>query len=71
MLRKYDTNTNGYKLVEEIPLHGLFRLDDGKVFKKGERQRKRFKCIEVKTGRTFLFSPVYEVELVKNDTFLS
>jgi hypothetical protein len=71
VLRKYDTNTNGYKLVEEIPLHGLFRLDDGKLFKKGEKQRKRFKCIEVKTGRAFLFSPVYEVELVKNDTFLS
>ena len=66
VLRKYDTNLNGYKLVEEIPLNALFKLDDGKVFKKCERQRKRFKCVEVRTGRVYLFSPVYEVELVEH-----
>lgn len=64
VLRKYDANTNGYKLVEEIHLNGLFRLDDGRIFKRGEKQRKRFKCIEVKTGKVYLFSPVYEVEEV-------
>ena len=64
VLRKYDTNPNGFKLVEEIPLNKLFKLDDGKIFKKGERQRKRFKCMEVKTGKIYLFSPVYEVELI-------
>lgn len=64
VLRKYDTNSNGYKLVEEIPLNGVFKIDDGKIFKKGDRQRKRFKCVEVKTGKVYLFSPVYEVELI-------
>ena len=68
VLRKYDTNPNGFKLVEEIPLNGLFRLDDGKIFKKGEQQRKRFKCIEVSTGKVYLFSPVYEVEMVNADS---
>jgi len=68
VLRKYDVNTNGYKLVEEIPLNGLFMIDDGKIFKKGERQRKRFKCMEIKTGKVYLFSPVYEVELVKTNS---
>lgn len=64
VLRKYDVNTNGYKLVEEIPPNSLFKLDDGKVFKKGEKQRKRFKCEEVRTGKVYLFSPVYEVEMI-------
>jgi SprT protein len=64
VLRNYDTNTNGYRLVEDIPLNSLFKLDDGKVFRKGEKQRKRFKCEEVKTGKMYLFSPVYEVELI-------
>ena len=64
VLRKYDANTNGYKLVEEIPQDSLFRLDDGKIFKKGEKQRKRFKCEEVITGKVYLFSPVYEVEII-------
>ena len=68
VLRKYDVNTNGYKLVEEIPLNGLFKMDDGKIFKKGERQRKRFKCVEVRTGKVYLFSPVYEVELIKTNS---
>jgi hypothetical protein len=64
VLRKYDLQPNGYKLVEDIPVNGLFRLADGRVFKKGEKQRKRFKCQEVNSGRVYLFSPVYEVELV-------
>jgi hypothetical protein len=64
VLRKYDVHTNGYKLVEEIPPNSLFKLDDGKIFKKGEKQRKRFKCEEVGTGKVYLFSPVYEVEMI-------
>ena|SRR5688572_22646890 len=69
VLRKYDVNTNGCKLIEEIPLNSLFKLDDGKIFKKGEKQRKRFKCEDVKTGKVYLFSPVFEVELIKAESF--
>ena len=64
VLRKYDVDSNGYRLVEEVPADALFRLTDGRVFKMGEKQRKRYKCVEVKTGKVYLFSPVYEVELV-------
>ena len=64
VLRRYDVNRNGFKLVEEIPVNSFFKLGDGKVFKKGEKQRKRFKCEEVVTGKIYLFSPVYEVEMV-------
>ena len=66
VLRKYNEHSNGYKLVEEIPLSGIFKLDDGRVFQRGEKQRKRFKCEEIGTGRVYLFSPVYEVEYVIN-----
>jgi len=64
VLRKYDGITNGYKLVEELAAHSLFKLDDGRVFRREEKQRKRYKCVEVKTGKVYLFSPVYEVEEV-------
>ena len=67
VLRRYDLNKNGYKLVEEIPLNALFKIDDGKIFKRGEKQRKRFRCEEVKTGKVYLFSPVFEVETVDDD----
>jgi len=64
VLRKYDDPKDNHRLVEEIPLNGIFRCTDGRVFKKTEKMRKRFKCVEVKTGRVYLFSPVYEVEVI-------
>ncbi|MBL7731108.1 MAG: SprT-like domain-containing protein [Chitinophagaceae bacterium] len=60
-LRKYDTGTNGYKLVEELSPGSLFRIKDGRIFCKGDKMRKRYKCTEVQTGKIYLFSPVYEV----------
>lgn len=65
VLRNYDEKQEGQMLVEEIPPQQLFRLKDGRVFKKGEKLRKRYRCQEVSTSRVYLFSPVYEVELVK------
>jgi hypothetical protein len=62
VLRKFDAKESHHRLVEEISMNALFRTHDGRVFKKQEKLRKRFKCIEVKTGRVYLFSPVYEVE---------
>lgn len=63
-LKKYDTRKEGYFFVEELPEGSLFKVISGAIFKKGERIRKRFKCIEVATKKLYLFSPVYEVERV-------
>ena len=64
VLRNYDAKEDHHRLVEEIALNGLFRLKDGRVFKKEGKLRKRYRCIEVRTGKVYLFSPVYEVESV-------
>jgi len=64
VLRKYDDPKNHIRLVEEIAEDGVFRCEDGRVFKKGQKMRKRFKCTEVRTGKVYLFSPVYEVEIL-------
>ncbi len=63
-LRRYDKKEEGSLLVEDLPEGALFSLGDGKVFKKGPRLRKRFQCVEIKTGKLYLFSPVYEVKQV-------
>jgi SprT protein len=63
VLRRYDDPKTHHRLVEEIPEDGIFRCNDGRVFRKGQKMRKRFKCTEIKTGRVYLFSPVYEVEI--------
>lgn len=64
VLRKYDIAGSKFQLVEEIMIHSIFRTNDGRVFQKGKKLRKRFQCKEVSTGRIYLFSPVYEVEVV-------
>jgi len=64
VLRNYDPKAEGVMLVEEIPAHALFKMKDGRVFQKGQKLRKRYRCQEVGTNKVYLFSPVFEVELV-------
>jgi hypothetical protein len=67
VLKKYDLNGSTHKLLEELPASSLFSIEDGRIFKKGVKLRKRFKCIEVRTGKEYLFSPVYEVVMVSDE----
>ncbi len=64
ILRKYDAKKEHLHLLEELPLNTMFKTPDGRVFQKGERLRKRYRCKEVKTGLVYLFSPIYEVQTV-------
>lgn len=64
-LRNYDRRNEKIRLVEELPEGTLFRIRDGRLFRKGPRLRKRFRCEEEGTKRIYLFSPVYEVELAE------
>jgi SprT protein len=63
-LRNYDEQKGNSHLVESLPQGALFKTHDGRVFQKGEKMRKRYRCVEVTTKRMYLFSPVYEVEVV-------
>jgi len=64
VLHNYDEKAAGIHLVEQVPEGGLFSIKGGRIFKRGEKVRKRYKCVEVKTGKLYLFSPVYEVVVV-------
>ena len=61
VLHLYDERKEGVCLVEQVMEGGLFRIKGGRIFKKGEKVRKRFTCTEVSTGKLYLFSAVYEV----------
>jgi SprT protein len=65
VFRNYDPNKKNVLFVEEVEAGKLFALRDGRIFKRGERVRKRYKCMEVSTGKEYLFSPVYEVKNVE------
>jgi SprT protein len=60
-LKKYDAKQNGYLFVEQLANDSLFKIKGDRVFRKGEKIRKRYKCQELSTGKWYLFSGVYEV----------
>ena len=61
VLYQYDKKKDGVMLIEAVPLGALFTIKGDRIFKKEEKVRKRYKCLEVSTGKMYLFSPVYEV----------
>ena len=64
VLRKYDENPDGLVLVEQIAEGGHFQVEDGRVFQKGKKLRKRYQCVDISTGKLYLFSAIYEVKPV-------
>lgn len=62
-LKQYDPE-NDKNYIFEIPLGGKFRLYNGKIFQRGNKRVKRYECIEISTGRIYLFNPNAEVELL-------
>lgn len=67
VLKRYDEKETRLEFVEAIPNGCLFKTRDGKMFRKGEKIRKRYKCEELQTKKMYLFSPVYEAERVMNN----
>jgi len=61
-LKSFDTRQNDKSYVFELPLGSVFRLYNGKIYKKGNRRVKRYECIEMTTGKIYLFQPNAEVE---------
>ncbi|RIV35723.1 sprT domain-containing protein [Flagellimonas lutimaris] len=64
-LKAFDEEERKNSYVYELPQGCIFRLYNGKLFKRGNKKVKRYECIELSTGRLYLFQPNAEVELVK------
>jgi len=64
-LRRYDHRTEYADTVEALPPYAIFTLKNGRMFQKKEKVRKRYRCIEIKTKRIYLFSPFAEVIHIK------
>jgi len=63
-LQQFDTQSTDKTYVFELPLGSVFRLYNGKLYKKGNKRVKRYECVEVATGKLYLFQPNAEVELI-------
>ncbi|MEZ4852833.1 SprT-like domain-containing protein [Flavobacterium sp.] len=65
-LKKYDENSNDKNYIFEIPIGAKFRIKNGRVFQKIALRVKRYECIELASGKIYLFQPNAEVELLPN-----
>lgn len=63
VLKKYDPLKAGHCMVEDLQENAIFKIKADRMFRKGPKIRKRYKCQEIATGKWYLFSGVYEVEL--------
>jgi len=62
-LKQFDA-PNNKTYVFEVPIGNDFKLYNGKIFKKGNKRVKRYECVELLTGKMYLFNPNAEVELL-------
>lgn len=63
-LRAYDPGhgeQGGQTLLENLQPGQVFRVEGGRRFRFVAKIRKRIRCDEVPSGRSYLFSPVYPV----------
>lgn len=67
VLRSYDEYNSGKRTLEELPENSYFEWNNGRIFKKITKLRKRYKCLELKSKRYYLFNPVAEVTPIDKD----
>ena len=65
-LKQFDQKETDKNYIFEIPMGSHFRIHNGKIFKKTALRVKRYECMEISSGRMYLFQPNAEVELLPN-----
>ena len=65
-LKQFDQKETDKNYIFEIPMGSHFRIHNGKIFKKIALRVKRYECMEISSGRMYLFQPNAEVELLPN-----
>ena len=63
-LKQFDSQNKDNSYIFELPIGSVFRIYNGKLFKKGNKRVKRYECIELATGKVYIFQPNAEVELI-------
>lgn len=51
--------------LEEVPYRSLFVASNGRMFRKEDQLRKRYRCLCLRNKRTYLFHPMARVTLVE------
>jgi hypothetical protein len=63
-LKQFDERKPDILFIHELPTGSLFRIKNGKIFRKNGLRVKRYECLEIKTGKLYLFNANAEVEIL-------
>lgn len=63
-LKQFDERKPDVYFIHEVPNGSLFRIKNGRIFQKVGLRVKRYECLEVQTGKTYLFNANAEVEIL-------
>ncbi|MBC8884144.1 SprT-like domain-containing protein [Flavobacterium piscinae] len=63
-LKQFDERKPDIHFIHEVPSGSFFRIKNGRVFQKKGSRVKRYECLEVKTGKLYLFNANAEVEII-------
>lgn len=66
ILKNYNPSSDKIT-IEKMEAETIFEIHSGELFCKGEKVRKRYKCMNIRTKRMYLFDPLYEA-LVINES---
>lgn len=62
-LKAFDVNEDSDKIyIFELLEGDSFRIPNGQVFKKGKKRIKRYECLDLGSGKIYLFQPNAQVE---------
>lgn len=65
-LKQFDERKSDIYFIHEVPNGSKFRIQNGRIFQKKGLRVKRYECLELSTGRLFLFNANAEVEILPN-----
>ena len=63
-LKQFDERKVDINFIHEVPNGSFFRIKGNRVFQKKALRVKRYECLEVKTGKIYLFNANAEVEII-------
>jgi hypothetical protein len=63
-LKQFDERKPDVHFIHEVPSGSLFRINNGKIFQKKGLRVKRYECLEIQTGKLYLFNANAEVEII-------
>ncbi len=64
VLKQFDERKPDIHFIHEVPSGSFFRIKNGRIFQKKGLRVKRYECLEVSSGKLYLFNANAEVEII-------